>query len=345
MPVAAEIDGLKRYGLTLPEFAAAVGLPAHAARRRYRELLLEPGLAQLPAISRMEQGSGGTKFCLEAGPYAGTAMETESVIIAMRSFHGHQWSTLCVSTQVGCRMGCTFCQTGRMGLLRNLTATEIVVQLMVARALLRGPAGMAQTAGADIRNIVFMGMGEPLDNFDAFTQAVRVFNDAAGFNLPMARMTVSTVGRIDGIKKLAALNWPHLRLAISLNAADDDLRNRLMPVNRAMPLAALRQALREYPLPRRGRFFVEYVLMKNVNDGPDHVRKIADWCHGLPVTVNVIAYNPQQPAEYETPDDAAVTAFVRQLRDLGIFAKRRVTHARDLMGACGQLGNPALRRA
>ena len=337
-----------RCAWTLAEFAAAAGISRPCARGLYREFLLNSPLADMPAITRMDQGAGGIKFCMEAGHSGAVALETESVIVAMQSFHGHRWYTLCLSSQVGCRMGCTFCQTARMGLRRNLTAAEIVVQLMAARAILRGRvpmSGQSEASGADIRNLVFMGMGEPLDNFDAVVRAIRVFTDPNGFNMPMSRITVSTVGRIDGLKKLAALNWPHLRLAISLNAADDDLRSRLMPVNKAMPLAELRQALLEYPLPRRGRFLIEYVLIKDVNDSPQDAVKIAQWCRSLPVTVNVIAYNPQQPAPFATPGEDEMIAFVGQLRNLGIFAKRRVSHARELMGACGQLGNPNLRRA
>ena len=335
-------------GQTLEEFAAAAGISRFSGRGPYRDFLLRAPLTALPAITRMEQSAGGIKFCLEAGRPQAAALETESVIVAMQGFHGHRWHTLCLSSQVGCRMGCTFCQTARMGLQRNLTAAEIVVQLMVARAILRGSDPMSQrseASGADVRNLVFMGMGEPLDNFDAVVQAIRVFTDPNGFNMPLSRITVSTVGRIDGLKKLSALNWPHLRLAISLNAADDDLRSRLMPVNKAMPLAELRQALLEYPLPRRGRFLIEYVLIKDVNDSPQDALKIAQWCKPLPVTVNVIGYNPQQPATFATPGEEEQIAFVRQLRNWGVFAKRRVTHARDLMGACGQLGNVNLRRA
>ncbi len=338
-------------GQTLSEFAAAGGMARESARGIYRDFLRQTSLAHMAAVTRVEQSAGGVKFCLPAGRSGAAALETESVIVPMQSFHGHRWYTLCVSSQVGCRMGCTFCQTARMGLRRNLTAAEIVVQLLVARGILHRLAGAElpvrplNTCDTAIRNLVFMGMGEPLDNFDAVVQAIRVFTDPNGLNMPMSRITVSTVGRIDGLKKLAALNWPHLRLAISLNAADDDLRSRLMPVNKAMPLAELRQTLLEYPLPRRGRFLIEYVLMKDVNDRPQDALNIAQWCQPLPVTVNVIAYNPQQPATFATPGEDELIAFVGQLRNLGIFAKRRVTHGRDLMGACGQLGNPNLQRA
>lgn len=320
----------------------------------------------LPATTQLIQEGGAVKFCLPAGLYNGKLLETESVILPMRNFHGGTWHTLCVSSQVGCRMGCTFCQTGRMGLLAHLDAAQIVQQFLVARKLLAGQAIMAispdgltvaSAAGrrrggvelappvpAFLRNVVFMGMGEPLDNLDAVLQAISVLTDTAGINLPLSRITVSTVGRIDGLRRLAKMNLPGLKLAISLTAANDTLRSELMPINRAMPLADLKQALLEYPRVRRTRFFIEYVLLAGVNDHTTHAVELAAWCDGLPVTVNVIPYNPQQPTQFSAPEDNAILAFVNVLRGKGILAKRRVTIGQDLMGACGQLGNPSLRR-
>jgi 23S rRNA (adenine2503-C2)-methyltransferase len=160
---------------------------------------------------------------------------------------------------------------------------------------------------------------------------------------------VSTVGRIDGLKKLAALAraepaWRNLRIAISLNAARDGLRDELMPINKGMPLGELRAVLGEYPLPAKGRFLMEYVLIKGVNDSVGDAEAVADFCEGLPCVVNVIPYNPQRFADFETPTEEAVAAFMGALKGRGIFVKRRVTHGRELMGACGQLGNPEVRR-
>jgi 23S rRNA (adenine2503-C2)-methyltransferase len=200
-----------------------------------------------------------------------------------------------------------------------------------------------------IQNVVFMGMGEPFDNFDNVIQAIRVLNEPSGLDFPLTHITVSTVGRLDGLRKLAALvragerDWCNLRLAISLNAANDPLRDALMPINKGMPLADLQRGLLDYPLARKGRYLIEYVLMKDVNDAPQHADEVAAWCRPLPCVVNLIPYNPQRDAAYETPSDATVMAFLRRLRAQGIFVKRRVTHGRDLMGACGQLGNPGLR--
>src|SRR5206468_11831419 len=135
------------------------------------------------------------------------------------------------------------------------------------------------------------------------------------------------------------------RVAISLNAPNDTLRSQLMPINKGMPLAALHRALMEYPLGRRGLFLIEYVLIKNVNDSPEHAREAAEWCRDLRCVVNLIPYNPQRDATYETPDEATIARFMTELRRQRIFVKRRLTHGRDLMGACGQLGNPALRQS
>jgi 23S rRNA (adenine2503-C2)-methyltransferase len=189
-----------------------------------------------------------------------------------------------------------------------------------------------------------MGMGEPLDNFDNVTQAIRVFAEPQGMNFPMTQITVSTVGRIDGLRKLGELRWPNLRIAISLNAAHDKLRDELMPVNKGMPLADLKQALLDYPMSPRGRYLIEYVLIKGVNDSPADARAVADFCRDLRCIVNVIPYNPQRYAAFETPSDETILAFMTGLKSHGIFVKRRITHGRSLMGACGQLGNPEIRR-
>jgi len=372
-PSAPDTDIL---GFTLAEYAAARQTQPHAVRQEYARVMRHGVGLSLPPITRRDDDGGVVKFCLPAGTQADQVLETESVIIPMNSYRGTSWYTLCLSSQVGCRMACTFCETGRMGLLHNLSAAEIVRQRVVARAIMlerreeraegcpasaegaasaagvpsRRPATPAASRhfhyfGDGIQNIVFMGMGEPLDNFDAVAQSIRVLSEPAGLNFPHAQITVSTVGRIDGLRKLAALNWPNLRVAISLNAPNDALREQLMPVNKAMPLADLQRALIEYPLARKGLFLVEYVLIKDVNDGLEHADQVAAWCRPLRCVVNLIPYNPQRAAPYATPSEDTILRFLRRLRSHGIFVKRRVTQGRDLMGACGQLGNPAARSA
>jgi 23S rRNA (adenine2503-C2)-methyltransferase len=248
-------------GMTLADYAAACCTHPQAVRQEYARRMRHGVGVSLPAPTRRDDEGGVTKFCLPAGSHAGQVLESESVIIPMNSYRGASWYTLCLSSQVGCRMGCTFCETGRMGLLRDLSAAEIVRQRVVARELMweqRPPApGRFRYFSDGIQNIVFMGMGEPLDNFDALVQAIRVLSDPAGLDCPHAQITLSTVGRIDGLRRLAALNWPNLRLAISLNAPNDALRDQLMPINKGMPLADLQRALLEYPLARKGLFLIE----------------------------------------------------------------------------------------
>ncbi|HVX84193.1 MAG TPA: 23S rRNA (adenine(2503)-C(2))-methyltransferase RlmN [Phycisphaerae bacterium] len=361
-------------GMTLEEYARHRGRHVQAVRGAYRAVMRAGAVEEsdgdvlIPAASRLTRdGADGTvKFCLPVGAAGGSgaALESESVIIPMTSFGGTRWYTLCVSSQVGCRMGCTFCETGRMGLVKNLTAAEIVQQRLAARRLRMADMPAAGAAGkhsgergvggqryfADgIQNIVFMGMGEPLDNFENVLQAIRVLAEPAGCNFPMGQITVSTVGRIDGLRRLGELvraepAWRNLRIAVSLNAAREAVRDELMPINRAMPLEQLQRALVEYPLPPKGRFLIEYVLIKGVNDSPADVDAVAAFCAPLRCIVNVIPYNPQRFAPYETPEEETVLGFMRGLKERGLFVKRRTTHGREMMGACGQLGNPEVRR-
>jgi 23S rRNA (adenine2503-C2)-methyltransferase len=340
-------------GLTLATFAAARASHPQAVRREYAARMRHGMELSLPAVTRREQRDGVTKFCLRLGEPPGT-YETESVIIPMNSYRGTDWHTLCISSQVGCRMGCTFCETARMGLVRNLSAGEIVAQRLAARQLMLDGSSAGppfRYFGDGIQNIVFMGMGEPLDNFDEVIQAIRVFNEPSGLDFPLTQITISTVGRIDGLRRLAALaraadrdrEWHNLRIAISLNAPDDALRDALMPINKGMPLAELQRTLIEYPLSRKGRYLIQYVLIKDVNDSLAAADAVAAWCRPLPCVVNLIPYNPQRDAAYATPSEETVLRFMRRLRERGIFVKRRITQGRDLMGACGQLGNPAIR--
>lgn len=346
---ATKVAPLALAAMTCAELAEARGAHLQAVRVEYGRALREDGRLVLPPIKRCEKTGELTKFCLDVGG----GLETESVIIPMDSYRGSRWRTLCVSTQIGCRMGCTFCETARMGWLRNLSAAEIVAQRLAARRLLHEQYGCANGPyryDADgIRNIVLMGMGEPLDNFDEVLQALRVLTDPRGLSFPRSQITLSTVGRVDGLRALSSLirrepEWANLRIAVSLHAADDRLRDALVPINRGMPLAELQRALSEYPLPRKGLFLIQYVLLDGVNDSLADADALAAWCRPLRCVVNLIPYNPQRDATFRAPADDQIQSFLRRLRCQGIFVKRRVTQGRDLMGACGQLGNPDQRR-
>ncbi len=333
------------WGLTFDQYLEEAGLPFEAGRLRYPTLFRRPTVSVSLPI-RVQESGQLLKFSLTL---AG-GVEVESVVIPMDSYRAASWRTLCVSTQAGCRMGCVFCATGRMGLVRNLSAAEIVVQLLAARTLLcerhGPPPGPYRFDLYDLRNLVFMGMGEPLDNFEAVAQAIRVLSDPRGIGFPRAKMTLSTVGHVPGLERLAALareeaEWRKLRIAVSLHAADDELRRTLVPIARAMPLAELKRVLRAFPLPPRGRFLVQYVLLRGINDSLSHARALAQWCSELPCVVNLIPYNPQRPPLFEPPAEGVVLAFLQELRARGVFAKRRITHGAEVQAACGQLASEA----
>lgn len=244
-------------------------------------------------------------------------------------------STLCISSQVGCKMACSFCETGKMGLLRNLSAAEIVAQLVVARAVL----------GWEIKNVVFMGMGEALDNADAVLQTLRVINDRKGFHIGQQRITVCTAGHVEGIQKLAALGWKRLNLSVSLNAPEDELRASIMPINRKNPLSALKSALAAYP--QRSGFFlaVNYCLMPAINDRREHAAGIARFFDGLgKAVINLIPYNPGSQPLTRAPTEEEIARFIAWLDEEKVPVRRRVTRGRSVMAACGQLGNVELRR-
>lgn len=280
-------------------------------------------------ISRELREQETIKFCQKTHD----SLEIESVIIPMGG-KGVFWNTLCVSSQVGCARGCTFCQTARMGLLRNLTVEEIVGQVRAAN----------RHYGAAIRNVVFMGMGEPMDNLDNVMAALVRLHEDREFAIARKRMTVSTVGRCDGIRRLATLNWRRMGLAISLNASNDDIRGRIMPINRTDSMADLRQAIAEWPLRGGGHVLIEYVLLRGVNDDIEHARELAAYLKGLRTCVNLIPWNPIAGIDFETPDEETANAFQLELMNLGQLTFQRRIKGRTALGACGQLGNTDLRR-
>ena len=239
--------------------------------------------------------------------------------------------TLCLSSQVGCAMDCAFCATGSLGLKRNLSAGEIVGQVIaVLRAL--GPERPHAIT------LVFMGMGEPLHNLDNVHRAIQVMNHERGLNISTRRITVSTSGLVSGIERLAHLQ-PRPWLALSLNATTDETRDRLMPVNRTWNLARLRETLGAWPLEARERLTFEYVLMAGVNDTVEDADRLAEWLGDLRAShnVNLIRMNAHETSEFREPDEANVNAFVARLKRHGCFVTVRKSRGRDVQGACGQL--------
>ena len=341
--------------LTSAEFIAAAsaqGLSRHDAlnayRRFHREWVRAQWMAPPPPAPTREQVDERTmKFLLPVGG----DLETESVIIPMPHRGGRFSRTLCVSSQVGCAMGCTFCETGQMGLMRSLTVREIVQQLHVARFGVTHPFDdevRTATGGFEIANIVFMGMGEPMDNLDAVLQAIRIFCDMNGPAIGCSRVTVSTVGRTEGIAALGRFilqdGLRRVGLAISLNAPNDAIRSQIMPINRSEPMAKLREAMVSFPKRPTSALCAEYVLIPGVNDSLEHADEICAFLKGIRCSLNVIPYNPRRNSPWPAPDEAAVDAWVARAIANGQFTKRRRTKGRTAMAACGQLGNERVRQ-
>ncbi|MBI2678734.1 MAG: 23S rRNA (adenine(2503)-C(2))-methyltransferase RlmN [Candidatus Koribacter versatilis] len=266
----------------------------------------------------MPEGDGG-----EAGDgsSAGDEEETKS---------GKNWrrATICVSSQVGCAVDCKFCLTATLGLQRNLSAGEIVGQVLAV--LNDRGARIAE----DRINLVFMGQGEPFLNYENFTKAVRLLVEGA--RIPASRMTVSTSGIVPRIHDLGQ-EAVRPKLAISLNASNDDVRARVMPINRKWPIAMLLEAARSFPLRNRERITFEYVLLDGVNDEVAHARELAELLRGLRAKVNLIALNPGPGIDFGTPADARVRAFQQVLIRAGIPTFIRRPRGRDIFAACGQL--------
>ena len=261
----------------------------------------------------------------------------ETVVLLMGGY-----ASLCVSTQVGCSRGCSFCETGRLGLQRNLSSGEIVAQLMVVKFYL----------GITVSNIVFMGMGEPFDNYDQLVFAIEIFSDQRGINIPVSAMTISTAGHVQGIRRLACsireepergLN--RICLAVSLHSTDDRQRSRIMPINRVWSLKELRSALLDFPLARkRDRIFIEYTLIPEVNDHPEAVEGLVEYLRGVPSCVNIIPCNPVSGGTFSRPSRDQVDRFSKALIEKGQYCRVRDTRGDSIKAACGQLGALAGRR-
>lgn len=236
-------------------------------------------------------------------------------------------NTLCVSTQVGCAMGCAFCATGLSQFARNLSAGEIVAQICAANRRLKN---------GHVTNVVLMGMGEPLANYDAVIKAIRILNDAEGLNIGIRRITLSTSGLIPQIKRLAKEDLG-IVLAISLHAPNNQLRSELMPINRTQPLEDLMLAIDEYTKATGRRVTLEYVLLRDVNDKPEHARQLATLVRGKLVNVNLIPFNKVNDAPYKRSPAEKITAFRNILTEKGVEAVIREEMGGEIEAACGQL--------
>src|SRR5579884_3453512 len=239
-------------------------------------------------------------------------------------------NTICISSQVGCALACTFCLTGQLGLTRHLTAGEIVTQVLVAQR------DNLTWEERDNFNIVMMGMGEPLHNYDNVMKAMRILHDEHGMNMSMSRITLSTAGMLPAIERLS--QEPLIpNLAISLTGATNAKRDELMPINRKYPIEQLIAAVRRFPLKQRQRVTFEYVLLRGVTDSPEDAQNLARVLHGLKAKVNLIPLNEAEELGYSRPSDATVERFQRILIDHHISAFVRKNRGNDISAACGQL--------
>jgi len=301
------------------DFAAMTNLPA-----ALRTQLSEEARISLPrVVRRFASADGSTRYLMALSADGARPAQIEAVFMPSE---GRQ--TICISTQAGCAVDCHFCLTAQLGLIRNLTAGEIVGQVLVA-------LGENAAALAPRTNIVLMGQGEPLLNYEPVMAAVRIMLDVDGMAITPRHVTLSTSGIVPGIDRLAK---EHVRpkLAISLNASTDEQRDAIMPINRKYPLAMLLDACRRYPLRTWERLTFEYVLLGGVNDAPEDARRVARLIANLRAKVNLIPWNPGA-LPYRAPELARVEEFRRVLTEKGVPAFVRLSRGQDVFAACGQL--------
>jgi len=275
-------------------------------------------LHSLEIFERLEASDGTVKYLFELAD----GLHIESVLIP-----DPPRATLCVSSQVGCALGCSFCLTGSMGFKRNLETAEIVDQV----------CRVQQDSGnkTAVTNIVFMGMGEPLANYDSVARALGILSDPGGMGFSHRRVTVSTAGLPPAMRRLG--RETPVNLAVSLHAPENDIRSRLMPVNRTYPLEELVTACREYPVPHRKRITFEYLLIDGVNDDPRHARRLAKLLHSIPSKVNLIPSNGGPDSAFPPPPEKRVLEFQEILKAARLTATIRKSRGAEIGAACGQL--------
>jgi 23S rRNA (adenine2503-C2)-methyltransferase len=359
-PVTAALSSLA--GLTKPELAeklVAVGVEPKKARMRAEQLWrwiyhqgvtdfaamtnvakeLRATLAEHYTLARPEivtqqvSNDGTRKWLVRLGP----GVEAECVYIPDVGRSG----ALCVSSQVGCTLNCTFCHTGTQKLVRNLTAAEIVAQVLIARDAL----GEWPTSNEDraLTNIVFMGMGEPLYNLDNVAAAIDIISDGDGISISRRRITVSTAGVAPKIKELGERTGA--MLAISLHATDDPLRDQLVPLNKKYDLEELFAAIRTYPsLNNAKRVTFEYVMLKGVNDSLGEAKELVKLLAGVPAKINLIPFNPWPGGPYECSDWETIEQFAEVLNRAGYSSPIRTPRGRDILAACGQLRSESVKQ-
>lgn len=348
---------LNLYDASLAELEDVVqswGQPTYRARQIYRQLYVnltddphtmtdlslalrdrlanDTRIGNLETVRVQKADAGLTRKALFRLP-GGAVVESVLMVYPDRA-------TVCVSTQAGCAMGCDFCATGKLGLLRNLSPGEIVEQVLWAarevQHLVQESSDSHRNLPQKLSNIVFMGMGEPFANYDRWWQSVERLHDPRGFNLGARSLTVSTVGLVPGILRLAEEKLP-INLAISLHTADDTLRSEMMPVNRRYPIAALMEATQTYIEKTNRRVSFEYVLLENRNDSPEQATDLANLVEGMLCHINLIPWNPVPGMPLSRSNRQRIITFQRILQDRGVACTVRVERGVEIAAACGQL--------
>jgi len=292
-----------------------------------RERLGSSAVLSLPEVKkRFQSADGAIRYLFELGPSGKDKARPASVEAVFMPSEGRQ--TICASTQAGCAVNCQFCLTAQLGLIRNLSAGEILAQILIA---------LEENKDTLVphTNVVFMGQGEPLLNYDAVLTACKILQDPNGVGIPAKRVTISTSGIVPGIERLA-MESERPKLAISLNASNDAQRDALMPINRKYPLAALLGACRKYPLRSWEFLMFEYVMLGGINDSLEDAKRVVKLLAGLKCKVNLIPWNPGD-LPYRESSEEAIAAFQELLIDRGIATFVRRSRGRDVMAACGQL--------
>jgi len=294
----------------------------HILKKEHREYLKSHFIITHPSLKTISTAGDGTKkylFQLKNSEHI------ESVLIPMR---GNK-STICISTQVGCKMDCKFCATGKMGFKSNLTAAEIVLQVMFI---------MRDNNLKNAPNIVYMGMGEPLDNYDNTVKSLKILTDPYGLNISRRKITISTCGMVDGINKLK-FDFPYINIAISLHAATTEKRNKIMPINKRYDINEIIKCLKDFPIPRRKRITFEYVMIKGFNDNEEDEKALLKLLSHQKSKLNLIVLNKHEFLDdnIQPTDLESINSFAEHLRRKGMFVTIRDSKGSSIDAACGML--------
>ena len=321
------------YGWMYHKYASSFEEMKNVPKALREELDAEYTLSPLKQVMVQNSKDGSRKYLYEL--HDGHTVETVLLLMRKKVYHEdgsvkHQERyTVCISSQVGCKVGCAFCLTAKGGFMRNLTAGEITEQVRLIKK--------DNNIDANRRvNIVYMGMGEPLDNLKAVVQSVKIFSDPEGMAIATHRQTISTSGLSAKIERLGKLELG-INLAISLHAVDDELRQKLMPINKAYNIASIITAVKNFPINERKRVMFEYLVMKDVNDDMASAKKLLSLLDGIKAKVNLIYFNPYGGTEFKRPSDADMQRFQEFLTSRGLHCTIRESKGLDISAACGQL--------